>query len=958
MAKHNKPMTIKARKPRRMTSKRLTIDFRELFGSLTELGATAAPAFWGEPISAIGTLMAGVKAVSSLGTSDPPEERAWKLIQRSVIRAIAEATAEIIEVHGRYEGDLKKLRASVDEHLISTELDIDSNLWRSPRSVKFLPSITEAYKRWLIAYGLREIDALRAAETFRVYLIDNLFNEWKENSDYYDELYKEFSTPFSLAVQREREWEKYNAHLERQTFAPIFGRNFGIHHIYVPLAAYFEIEQAAGDDKRRRVINTYKVVDPEEHCKEWLQFANEQEAVLVISGGPGSGKSSFAKIFAAKIAQTRQTRVLFFPLQRFSLSDRLPEAIGHYLKYTGHFSFNPTDHLSHDDKIRVLLVFDGLDELTKPGEAAEIEAKRFFTELRTSLAQLNSQECKFLAIVTGRTAIIQASREALRAKPGAELHLLKLHNNDHEIEADEFDEVQDKKKLAERDLRKDWWKKYSGLNAEEPEQIPDAFYNEDIEDLTAEPLLIFLFTLSQFHKKSSNTSQINRNSIYAALFEGVQARKYESSPDAITDLLSKDEFEGVMEAIATAAWYGDGRTATIEEVRRTCSGLIREAFERAITSGGGIHKLIAAFYFQESKNNNRQSKAFEFTHKSFGEYLTARRIVRQIKDSNFGLKLHHSIFTVPEALTKWADLTAREPITTEVLRFLFDELRLQPITEIREWQESLLKMLVHSLKHGPGGLPTDTQNIHRLSSYASHTEETLLASLSCCARVTEEHVNIPWDSDESAANMIQRIRANQGSNFLCVVSESLCLLNFSEQTFYMMDLFDANFSGSVLTKSNFFLADLREANFSHVQAELCNFRGATIDATNFAYANLSKANFSSCRTLRVTGGLSTTFREASAEGAQFRYSSLIGADFSGANLRGADFTGAELHSASFAGALLDGAIFDGAIINLRSFDSEALKLKEIFKTAIKSEELIPTRLNDDAVLEIDDEEDS
>jgi hypothetical protein len=41
--------------------------------------------------------------------------------------------------------------------------------------------------------------------------------------------------------------------------------------------------------------------------------------------------------------------------------------------------------------------------------------------------------------------------------------------------------------------------------------------------------------------------------------------------------------------------------------------------------------LLTAFYFRQSGHDHSGDKTFEFTHKSFGEYLTARRIVQEVQ---------------------------------------------------------------------------------------------------------------------------------------------------------------------------------------------------------------------------------------------------------------------------------------------------------------------------------------
>ena len=42
----------------------------------------------------------------------------------------------------------------------------------------------------------------------------------------------------------------------------------------------------------------------------------------------------------------------------------------------------------------------------------------------------------------------------------------------------------------------------------------------------------------------------------------------------------------------------------------------------------GVTRLLTAFYFKQTGFEESGDRAFEFTHKSFGEYLVARRFVR------------------------------------------------------------------------------------------------------------------------------------------------------------------------------------------------------------------------------------------------------------------------------------------------------------------------------------------
>lgn len=124
-------------------------------------------------------------------------------------------------------------------------------------------------------------------------------------------------TPFTRAGEREWAWRGYNALLQKRAEEGVFDEPFSLMQIYVPLRAYYVDEQRGSKfseeihevGQRRRKI----VVDLETELRQWIAKPTRHDAIRVISGGPGSGKSSFAKIFAARLAAENR-RVVFIPL--------------------------------------------------------------------------------------------------------------------------------------------------------------------------------------------------------------------------------------------------------------------------------------------------------------------------------------------------------------------------------------------------------------------------------------------------------------------------------------------------------------------------------------------------------------------------------------------------------------------------------------------------------------------
>ena len=192
----------------------------------------------------------------------------------------------------------------------------------------------------------------------------------------------------------------------------MFEETFSLRQVYVPLRAY-TLEQVEGDEpsqgRRKRRCRIFML---EDESNGWLkQGPKAGDAIHLLTGGPGSGNSTFAKWLAAELSEKHRMRVLFIPLQRFSIQASLKDAIATYLTETKRFQQSP---LAQDGFASaadpLLLIFDGLDELTKPGDLADEQTKMFIEELRHHLGLWNEGGVKVLALITGRTVYAQAKR--------------------------------------------------------------------------------------------------------------------------------------------------------------------------------------------------------------------------------------------------------------------------------------------------------------------------------------------------------------------------------------------------------------------------------------------------------------------------------------------------------------------------------------------------------------------
>jgi len=122
-----------------------------------------------------------------------------------------------------------------------------------------------------------------------------------------------------------------------------------------------------------------------------------------------------------------------------------------------------------------------------------------------------------------------------------------------------------------------------------------------------------------------------------------------------------------------------------------------------------VTRLLAAFFFRQYGQRSSGDPTFVFTHKSFGEYLTARRVVRAIDRVNRELESRYQNpdggWDEREALKHWAQICGPSAMSPYLHPFLLNEMKLRPVEQIVEWQTRQSKLFRYMLRHGkPHGL--------------------------------------------------------------------------------------------------------------------------------------------------------------------------------------------------------------------------------------------------------------
>jgi uncharacterized protein YjbI with pentapeptide repeats len=487
-----------------------------------------------------------------------------------------------------------------------------------------------------------------------------------------------------------------------------------------------------------------------------------------------------------------------------------------------------------------------------------------------------------------------------------------------------------------------------------------------LNEITAQPLLNYLVALSYERGTIVFSEETNLNEIYNDLLEAVFTRGYsESKVFYVLKAMSLDNFTRILEEIAIAAWHGNGRTTTVADIEQHFrdSGIQKMVDDFIKHAEKGVVSLLVAFYFRQAGQNANGNRTFEFTHKSFGEYLTARRIVKKV--FQIEKKLHENEanydegWNIKTCLTEWIKLFGPKTLDQDLIKFIKNEIRIafkHHADMVKRAQQAIIKLINHVLKEG---MPLE-EIVPRPSYFvefemASNAEKALLILLSCNTRETDQISEIKWPGETSFGEWIGRLMGQRESGYIQILRHlnhlnlDNCVLDlkdfynaylnkssFKSARFEMANLFNAklwkanldsanlkkvNLSYANLNEAQLMDADLTEAELEKSELGSANLTGAYLNGANLSKANLASAN------LKGAYMEGANLERADLEGANLERADLKGANLERANLQGVNLKGADLRSANFFGANLEGAILE--ITNLEGANLERANLLRV-----------------------------
>jgi hypothetical protein len=819
---------------------RLQVNWRESFKASAKLLVD----FYFKNQNNIGIDFADLLASLGFGQRTTPESLAGLLINRALIQAMAGIISTYCEEWNQLTPAEREL---LNDHLLSqipiegSNIEIDRDFLERPETFVGLAEAQAWIELWLKDLVPSIADVRSMSARLPSYFICALHDELRENREQYELLTKHFAdTLFSDAYQREIGWRRYTAWLDKQLDEPIFAETFGIRPLYVPLCAYYIQREEIDRQESAQSRENRHARDLESAMDEWLAD-DKAPRLRLICGGPGSGKSTFTKWWAARVAAKGNFKVWHIALNRLNFTGDLESKLKDFATKDPYLKGNPFD------EPKLLIIFDGLDELALSGKVG-LAAAENFTEQICTIVHANSQYLKVL--ISGRDAIVQSQINKF-SKPEQIWHLLPYYLSKdaaREYKAEPRD-------LLAQDRRHNWWQQYGCLKGKNYEGLPKSLSNHRLNEITSQPILNYLVAISDYFLQDRIDEETTRNQIYQSLLEKVHERGWADRNKAtgnlghpITESISFADFQLILEEVGLCAWHGDGRKVSEATIVNHCSSskkvqkLLPRFSENLDNPGQArITKLLTAFYFQE-RGEDRESgdKTFEFTHKSFGEFLTAKRLVRAMQDINRKYRDDNDGWTEKESLKHWAEVCKSGTLDFDILEFVRQEVRLlyrEHPELIEQWQGTCCKLIEYLLQEGLpmeefGGL-----SFYQMNNRAIQAEIMLLALLNACSICTEKLSIINWIDDRTFGTWLARMQG-QRANFDVSIA-AFCL---SWLSLVGASLVGASLVGASLDRASLVGASLVGAHLDGASLDGASLVGAHLDGAHLDVAHLDGAS--------------------------------------------------------------------------------------------------------------------
>ena len=732
----------------------------------------------------------------------------------------------------------------------------------------------------------------------------------------------------------------------------VFKEEFSFQDIYVPL-------KAIPLDKNGEEISNAEEFVLEEWAREFIINPETSDKVIFIQAGAGRGKTFFCKMFANWVRQNLHPKLtpILIRLRDIKNYARPIEEILSSTLRNRDFVSNDSGWIA-DPHIRYLFLLDGFDELRMEGRSSS-GIEEFIRQVGLFQRDFSGRETGHRVIMTGRSIALQGISYLPQ-----NLSRVKLLPMNNEIQQEWLKKWQ---QVVIRDnpiAAREETEKFKGFL--EADNCPKEIKNE----LAKEPLLLYL--LAKLHRpdsdgkrqikpedfeqaKDSTTAKIL---IYEKSLELVLKEQREEWLQRPITGLNTDNLKRILTEAGLCVVQSGGEYARIEMIEKRLEKNDSDAADiikklRNKSGEAALTNALGAFYIRPAEG--KKGGGVEFYHKSFGEFLCAKRLQESLSTWTTLVKIGRQqqwSITTEELARQIYDLLGYGGLTPEIVEYLRGLLtNSQEFSPEKRWQlfqrleDFYWRWCDGEFIDGPGTTLPQTkmrelkEQLPERETYLGQRQVDVYAGLNIMILLLELHRygQSPKNLTEDIKQKLTfypcgQTKANgeleDPTLLLRLIGYSNCIgdKGFRDTVGSFLEgvnLGGANLGGANLGGANLGGAYLGDANLGGAYLGDANLGGAYLGDANLGGTYLGGANLDGAYLVRANLIRAYLVR-ANLDGAYLDGAYLVRANLEGAYLDGAYLDGANLDGAYLDGANLEGAYLGGANLGSADFDGANL----------------------------------
>lgn len=408
----------------------------------------------------------------------------------------------------------------------------------------------------------------------------------------------------TLSERRKQKWQAYRETLSKlpDEKSTMFDESFGVRKVFVQPVATYKVAGVKG-------TSDAPVADVAGLIGTLISDRIQGDDLILLAGGPGSGKSTLCRVLAAELAANEEVHPVFLRLRRLQESHDVRGFIETHLQ-----SLGLIDRVADLASVsNLVLILDGFDELVM---ASRTKLREFFNALQEDLSTGPLRHAK--AIVSGRDTLFPNGQG--------------LPTGAHVISLQPFD----RSRIAAWGAK--WREQHSRDTAKSfyPENLVSQDRSQGqksspLEHLVSWPLTLHLVarahTSGSINLKPDNADQVEKAVLYRSIVADTALRQDQQAGGR--GRLNPQQMRKFVQAIAWEM-YSTGREALdVSEGLPILRSILPGATESDLT------ELAEITIVNQPELTKGEETGFEFVHKSFSEYFAAETIATKIEEACF-----------------------------------------------------------------------------------------------------------------------------------------------------------------------------------------------------------------------------------------------------------------------------------------------------------------------------------